>query len=78
MLIAKADWGSIVVYANDHHPPHVHCKLGDGTEYRIDLRSGHFIENEPSSGMKKRIMKSYEENFDGILEAWESLHPADR
>lgn len=74
----KTEWESFVVYANDHLPPHVHCRLKDGTEYRIDLRSGHFIDNEPSSGMKKRIMKSYQENVDRILTSWEDLHSADR
>lgn len=74
----RTDWGRFVVYSNDHSPPHVHCKLGDGTEYRIDLRSGRFMGNEPSPPMKSRIMKSYRNDVDRILTLWENAHPADR
>ena len=68
-------WGRFVVYSNDHPPPHVHCILNDGMNYRIDLRSGCFMDIEPPPGMSKRIMKAYLENVVRIWTEWEKYHP---
>lgn len=75
--VASFDGGKFVVHNNDHAPPHVHVRLNDGSEYRIDLVSGDFMDGTPPSGIRKRIVKSYSENIDRIWKEWERMHPGD-
>lgn len=75
--VARFDGSKFVVYSNDHAPPHVHVRLNDGSEYRIDLISGDFMDGTPPSGIRKRIMKAYNENVDRIWKEWEKAHPGD-
>ena len=49
-------------------------KLSDGSECRINLVSGEFMDAAPA-GMKKKIMKSYIENLEAIWATWEEYHP---
>ena len=72
--VARADGISFVIHSNDHLPPHVHVKLSDGSECRINLVSGEFMDAAPA-GMKKKIMKSYIENLEAIWATWEEYHP---
>lgn len=71
------DGVKFVVNANDHVPPHVHVRLNDGSEYRINLISGDFMDGTPPSGIRKKIMKAYNENIDRIWKEWERMHPSD-
>ena len=72
--VARFNWGRFVVNANDHNPPHVHVILTDGSEYRIEILSGEFIDS-PLGGMMRVIRKAYFENAEAILGEWERLHP---
>ena len=71
------DGGKFVVYSNDHAPPHVHVRLNDRSEYRINLISGDFMDGTPPLGIRKRIMKAYNDNTDRIWKEWERMHPSD-
>ena len=71
------DWGKFVVHSNDHAPPHVHVHLNDGSEYRIHLISGDFMDGTPPSGVRRKIMKAYNENIGEIWSEWERMHPSD-
>ena len=64
---------SFVIYPNDHLPPHVHVKMRDGRQCRIDLVSGDFID-APPAGMVSNIRKSYFDNVAEIWTAWERYH----
>ena len=75
--VTPVGWGKFVVHSNDHFPPHVHVRLNDGREYRINLISSDFMDGTPPSGIRKKIMKAYDENVERIWSAWESMHPSD-
>ena len=75
--VASFGWGKFVVPANDHAPPHVHVRLNDGSEYRVNLISGDFMGGTPPSGIRKKIMKAYNKNIDRIWKEWERMHPSD-
>ena len=72
--VARENGIRFVIYPNDHLPPHVHVKLTDGRECRIDLRSGDFMDDAPP-GTMNRIRESYFENVAAIVAAWEKYHP---
>ena len=72
--IARFLRGRFVVYANDHNPPHVHVILTDGSEYRIEIFSGEFMDSPPR-GMMRIIRKAYFDNVEAILSGWEMFHP---
>ena len=55
--VAMFDGGKFVVYPKDHAPPHVHVQLNDGSEYRIDLISGDFMDGTPPSGMGAALLR---------------------
>ena len=72
--VARENGIRFVIYPNDHLPPHVHVKLSDGSECRINLVSGEFIDTAPA-GMARKIKESYFENVEDIWAAWEKYHP---
>lgn len=72
--VARLYWGRFVIHPNDHNPPHVHVILTDGSEYRIEIFSGEFIDSPPR-GMMRIIRKAYFENVEVILSEWERIHP---
>lgn len=61
-----------VVYPNDHPPPHVHVKFG-GSEVRINLDSGTFME-EPPGGKRRALLEAYQRHAVAIRKAWDSYH----
>ena len=74
--VARFDWGRFVVNANDHNPPHVHVKLTDGSEYRMNLLSNDFMDTQQPRGRARRaIERAYKENILAIWSEWERLHP---
>ena len=74
--VASFGGGKFVIHTNDHPPPHVHVYLNDGSEYRRNLISGDFMDGTPPSGIRKKIMKAYNENIDRIWNEWERMHPS--
>jgi hypothetical protein len=75
--VTPVGWGKFVVHSKDHSPPHVHVRLNDRSEYRIDLISGEFMDSAPAPGMRRKIMKAYNENIERIWSKWEEMHPGD-
>ena len=71
--IVRDNGFSFVIYPNDHHPPHVHVKMRDGRQCRIDLLSGEFMDTPPA-GMARSIRNSYFNNVADIWAAWERYH----
>ncbi len=68
----------VVVYPNDHRPPHVHV-IGNGHEAvyilnhpagTADLRENYGF---PSRNLA-RIQRVLEENLAALLSAWEGIH----
>ena len=74
--IVRDDGIIFVIHTNDHLPAHVHVKLQDGKECRINLMSGKFMDAAPA-GMTKKIRESYFRNAGTILAAWEKYHPSE-
>ena len=72
--VARDNGITFVIHVNDHQPPHVHVKLVDGRECRINLVSGEFMDTTPA-GMMRNIRNSYFENVEDIWTAWEKYHP---
>ena len=71
--VVRTDEFRFVIYANDHAPPHVHVKLRDGQDCRIDLLTGDFMDTPPR-GTQRRITKAYYNNIDVIWAEWEKYH----
>lgn len=74
--VARHNGFRFVIYPNDHLPPHVHVKMRDGRECRIDLLTGDFMDLPPA-GMASNIRESYFDNVAEIWEAWERYHAHD-
>lgn len=73
--IARNDEFRFAIYPRDHNPPHTHVILSDGTEYRINLLSGDFLDHPlPSRSVRRRIMDIYNENLERLWEEWEKYH----
>ena len=63
-----------VIHPNDHNPPHVHVKLQNGDECRINLISGEFMDSPPA-GMRRIIKRRYLDNIEDLFAEWEKYHP---
>lgn len=64
----------VMIYTNDHRPPHVHVWKAGG-EIMIDLDPVGIVRVE---GMKRkdaaRAVEIVEENRDDLLERWREIH----
>jgi hypothetical protein len=68
----------VVIYVNDHHPPHVHV-IGPGTEARIALGD---VGERPSvmtnEGLSRRevveALMEIDRNRDLLLQRWREIH----
>jgi hypothetical protein len=68
----------VVVYPNDHRPPHVHV-IGDGHESVFELdRRAEAVTLRENYGFSRRALARIEEallhNLAEILAAWERIH----
>jgi hypothetical protein len=54
-------------------PPHVHVICSDGTEFRINLQDGSFMDPVPKGRIKK-VSRLYRKYAEEIREAWEQYH----
>jgi hypothetical protein len=55
-------------------PPHVHVLGPDGTEFRINLQDGSFMDPVPK-GLARKVKRLFRKHLEAIREAWERYHP---
>ncbi len=58
-------------------PLHVHVICSDGTEFRINLQDGSFLDPVPR-GRVRRVRRLYRKHLEALREAWEQYHPMRR
>ena len=75
-VVARTHGLRLVIYPNDHNPPHVHIRLSNGEECRINLLTGDFMD-DPPRGLRRTIMRAYVENIEAVWSAWDSYHGND-
>jgi Fe2+ or Zn2+ uptake regulation protein len=68
----------VVIYPNDHRPPHVHV-IGEGCEavFNLDCPEGPVEIRENHGFSLKRaqaIVRALEENLEQLCEAWRTIH----
>ncbi|WP_298961106.1 DUF4160 domain-containing protein [uncultured Methylobacterium sp.] len=68
----------MVIYPNDHRPPHVHV-IGEGCEavFNLDCPEGPVEIRENHGFSLKRaqaIVRALEENLEQLCEAWRTIH----
>jgi hypothetical protein len=71
--VAREGGVQFVVHTRDHEPPHVHVRLPDDKEVRINLNDGSFMDPVPK-GKEKAIKQAYRRHAEAIREAWEEYH----
>ncbi|MDH7505855.1 MAG: DUF4160 domain-containing protein [Candidatus Acetothermia bacterium] len=62
-----------MVHTRDHDPPHVHVRLPDGKEVRINLNGGGFMDPIPR-GKGVEIEQAHRKYVEAIRKAWEEYH----
>lgn len=63
----------IVIYTNDHEPPHIHA-LKAGTEARIFLDPVSLWDSNMKSKDARQAVEIVEANHDILLEKWYEIH----
>ncbi len=58
---------------NEFEPPHVHVWVANEDVCRIELNSGHFMD-EPPPGDYRRILDAYGNHADAIRMTWDQIH----
>ena len=58
-------------------PPHVHVIGSDGSEFRINLQDGSFLDPVPG-GRARKVRRLYRKHLEAMREAWEHFHPTRR
>jgi hypothetical protein len=72
--ILKRDGFRVMIYPNDHDPPHVHVFKG-GREAIIDIAPMGIRRNYRMSGRNlRRALEIIEENRDILIAAWDEIH----
>lgn len=61
----------------EHPPPHVHVKCSDGSEVRINLNDGSFMDPAPK-GKARAIKQAYRKHAVKIREAWDKYHASEQ
>ena len=57
----------------EFEPPHVHVRIGDEDECRIELNSGEFMD-QPPPGDARAIVQAYRRHADAIRQKWDEIH----
>lgn len=58
-------------------PPHVHVRLSDGTDVRIELAGSTFMQPDEAkvpSGKRRAILALYKRHAAEILRVWTEIH----
>ena len=61
---------SILMYLNDHDPPHVHVRQRE-TEARIEIGTGQLISGQLARRALRKVQAWIELNRDSLFEAWQ-------
>ncbi len=70
--IAIIDGVAIILWTNDHPPPHIHAK-GLGYDAKISIETGDVLEGSLPRARLKRIRNWLDVNRDEVAYAWEEL-----
>lgn len=64
----------VMIYLNDHEPPHCHCFVGDGQVVIIieslSIRESHNVKAKE----EKKALKVVSDNQSLLLSAWDNIH----
>lgn len=58
-------------------PPHVHVRLSDGNEVRIELAGGTFMRPDDAGvppGKSRAILTAYKRHVVEIMKVWSAIH----
>lgn len=58
---------------NAFEPPHVHVRIGNNDECRIELNGARFMD-EPPVGLKRQIRDAYVRHAVVIRQVWDEIH----
>jgi hypothetical protein len=77
--VAREGEFAFVVHTREFpfEPSHVHVRLGDGTEVRIELAGGTFMrpdEFKVPPGKRRAILEAYRRHAAEILKVWSEIH----
>ena len=67
----------VMIYPNDHPPPHVHVWSSDGTEAVIYLSPVSVRKSGMKRNEQKRAIQIVKENHDILLASWYEIHGND-
>jgi len=67
--IAIIDGISILMFLNDHNPPHFHVRFA-GTRGKFDIATGEMIEGTLDRRTVKKVQLWIPRNRDLLLQAW--------
>jgi Domain of unknown function (DUF4160) len=70
--IAIIDGVAIILWSNDHPPPHIHAK-GAGYNAKISIATGMVLEGHLPKTKLKRIRAWLDANRDEVAYAWDEL-----
>jgi len=60
-----------------YEPPHVHVRLSDGTDVRIELAGGTFMRPDEAKvppGKRRAILEAYKRHAAEILKVWSEIY----
>jgi hypothetical protein len=64
----------IVIYTNDHMPPHVHC-IGPGISARIEIKTRRVMSNDGIGAKDLRRLADLIEKYETVLmDEWNRIH----
>lgn len=73
-ILKRFDNARVLMYLNDHPPPHVHVKLRDGRECTVDLNNfeskGRIAEREI-----REVLSWIESNREFLFDEWQRYNP---
>lgn len=68
---------SIVIYPNDHLPPHFHV-CGDGINASFEIEDGTYMIGEISENHKRKVEKWYKATKIELMNIWKTTRPTDK
>ena len=71
--IAIVDGVALIIYSNDHLPPHIHAQIAE-YECKILIASGEVIQGEIPPAKLRKVQSWLKEHFDDVSFAWEEVY----
>ncbi|KQT52623.1 MULTISPECIES: DUF4160 domain-containing protein [unclassified Aureimonas] len=75
--IAIVDGIRIVIFFNDHDPPHFHAILGE-TSLRMSIASGTVMGDRGPASMERKLGRWLDEHRDEMMLAWKAVRAGQR